>query len=203
MLATARRIIGTTWGLDIDDIVLASGGSAWSGAALSRLRWHVLCGWTRVDHVAVALYLEAQSAHLRLYHPCPFIRERQAFTDTNQSGWRSNPGCVLNQLHGKFSRATAAISPIAAAKPATRSLIDLTSALALGAEEIVRPGFHARNRSLVESCDRLIAFSFAPGPHPTHGGTAHAWGAARCVAVHVSVTATAGLIVHPAVNPPA
>ena len=68
--------------LNLDYIILVSGGAAWS------------------DHIAVTLFLNRQNYNLnikelRLYLPCQFDMETKRFYDNGSKDWRVNPGKVL------------------------------------------------------------------------------------------------------------
>jgi hypothetical protein len=124
---------------------LVSGGAAWS------------------DHLAVALFLSKNPLGLTLYLPCEWIKDdhRPQFQD---KGIRS-PGHIANHLHREFSKVLK-----------RDSLSELEQARVLGAEFNTQyKGFLARNKGITSSVDVLVAFSWAKGSAPTHGGTLDTW----------------------------
>lgn len=69
---------------NLTDIVLISGGAAWS------------------DHIAVKLYLEGYVSKLILHLPCNF--SNNMYEDNGKYNWYENPGRTCNAYHRKFSQ---------------------------------------------------------------------------------------------------
>jgi predicted Rossmann fold nucleotide-binding protein DprA/Smf involved in DNA uptake len=153
MVLRAEHTIQHVWKLpSFADVVLVSGGAAWS------------------DHVAVALFLKHYGtptafAGLSLFLPCPFADN--CALDSGSADWRSNPGRLMNQLHRECSRILG-----------YDTLQQIADAHALGAELDVRgKGFHARNKLVAARADHLLAFTWAAASAvvPADGGTLHTW----------------------------
>ena len=121
MMDMAAKTIDGKVGLPRRDVVLVSGGSAWS------------------DHVAVSLYLDAvQSmspfAGLRLYLPCAIDVKSNAFTPLDRCGR------ILNKLHAQFGR-TCGMNTVG----------EIVMALRTGATATVSHGFLACDVRILES----------------------------------------------------
>lgn len=129
----------------VRDLTLVSGGSALS------------------DHVAVDLFLESYVHSLILYVPCDWDCKNCKFMDTGGRDWRSNPGGTLNFYHRAFSQ-----------RLTKESLLDISSALELGAELRVIPGFFPRNKAISKS-KYMIAFGKSKTGAPTSSGTKYTW----------------------------
>ena len=185
MVDRARFIITKDWGLDPENVILVSGGAAWS------------------DHVAVELYLQGAShpnvsvsnanppkdsdvvlsdpikpirwRGLQICFPCPWLLDRVAHLDNGQSGWMANPGRLANKLHTTF-----------ASQMGRSTQADFFAAQSLGAILSDRSGFHARNAVVAES-QYLIAFTFGPNMEEYRGGTAHTWNLSQGQKRHVSL----------------
>lgn len=144
------------------DIILVSGGAAWS------------------DHVAVHLYLHRQQyslpiTQLRLYLPCAFDTSTKKYVDTGASDWRVNPGRISNTYHQQFSYAIN-----------TNSLDELATAITTAKVEVYN-GFHQRNTYVARS-EYVLAFTW--GQHePEDGGTKDTWNKAKhAKRAHISLT---------------
>jgi len=159
MIVRARQIIYDEFKLAEENVMLVSGGSAWS------------------DHVAVTLWFKGNNTYrgLTLYLPCPFTNGQ--FVDNGKRGSIANPGPRLNQLHGQFSQAIG-----------RNTLCDLTTVRALGGVlDETSNGFHARNTQVAKS-ELLIAFSWGTDPNmPEDGGTKDTWNKCRGRKVHVPI----------------
>ena len=116
-----------------------------------------------IDHIAVALFLDAedQVPSLTLHLPARWIADKYCFHDNGDDS--ENPGRRLNQLHKRFSE-----------KLKHNSLEDIGSALALGARACVHDGFHQRNEEVAKS-DYVIAIAWGEGAQPQKGGTLDTW----------------------------
>jgi hypothetical protein len=77
------QIITTTFGLDVKNTTLVSGGAAWA------------------DHVAVKLFNDKKVQSLHLHLPCKWTGVRHLET---VGSWQVNPGRLANQCHFAFSR---------------------------------------------------------------------------------------------------
>lgn len=150
MVAVAETAIVGDWGLDPRNVVLVSGGSAFS------------------DHVAVSLFLRdpARFRGLTLFLPCGFLDGR--FADSGPWDWKTNPGQYLNYLHRQFSRAVG-VQSLAEIQELERHRNAVLDSSAFG--------FHGRN-SLVAGADYVLAFT-SGGAEPADGGTADTWRKAR------------------------
>lgn len=186
MLAEVERIVTTQLKLEWEDVMLVSGGAAWSGQLQSSL-WVTspnifffssnLCSGLYVDHVAVQLNL-IHDCGLTLFFPCDWDNKARKFVDTAGSDWRQNPGRNANRYHAKFMSVTGynSFNDIQAVKE-TGAVIDTT-----------HRGFHARNTAIAKQSEILIAFSWSKGKAPTDGGTFDTW--KKCKArlkIHVSL----------------
>ena len=176
MVDRARSIITKDFGLNPENVILVSGGAAWS------------------DHVAVELYLQGATrpdvslvnvnppgtepsrwGGLQIYFPCPWLVDRVAHLDNGQSGWMANPGRLANKLHTTFAN-----------RMGRSTQADFFAAQSRGAILSNRSGFHARNAVVAES-QYLIAFTFGPNMEEYRGGTAHTWNLCRGYKQHVSL----------------
>jgi len=157
LMIKRTRLVIANWGLDLSNVILVSGGSAWA------------------DHVAVKLWLDSvmsgSCCDLKLYLPCPVVLTSSSQTlqfETNQSSsWTDNPGSILNNLHTSFSERMG---------QNFSSLSDLRCAHALGATfDCNSHGFHKRNIEVGKS-DYLVAFTWGDSTtEPKDGGTLHTW----------------------------
>jgi len=154
----ACHVIRNEWKLKHSkerELTLVSGGSSWS------------------DHVAVRLFLDSQYldeyqlniSNLILHLPCEFVQDLQhpKFHDNGKSSWRDNPGGYLNRLHQSFSHSMR-----------QSSLMDLLTAIKLGAQVTTSAGFHARNSHVAKS-RYLLAFTWSETKEPSPGGTLDTW----------------------------
>lgn len=78
MIEKAKDIIQNKWGLDPQNVVLISGGAAWS------------------DHIAVHMYLYNNYPNLRLHLPCIW--------DSKNLCYNNKQGITANQYHQYFSK---------------------------------------------------------------------------------------------------
>ncbi|RUP48730.1 hypothetical protein BC936DRAFT_144084 [Jimgerdemannia flammicorona] len=146
MLSKTEHIIEGQLKLEWEQVVLVSGGAAWS------------------DHVAVQLFL-LHDCGLTLFLPCAWDNKTPKFVDTGVTNWRSNPGRSANHYHQKFKLATG-----------YEPLKDIQAAVYNGAiVDASHHGFHARNTAIARNSDVLIAFSWSTGNAPTEGGTFDTW----------------------------
>lgn len=83
MIEKAYKIITIDLQLNLSDVVLVSGGAAWS------------------DHVAIDLFNIYTPKSLELYLPCAY--ENRQFVDNGLRSWRNNPGYTANLYHKQFS----------------------------------------------------------------------------------------------------
>jgi len=163
MVHRARSIIIKDFQLIPENVILVSGGAAWS------------------DHVAVELYLQdiesppSRWGGLQIYFPCPWLVDRVAHLDNGQSGWTNNPGRLANKLHTTFAN-----------QMGRSTQADFFAVQSLGATLSCRSGFHARNAVVAES-QYLIAFTFGPNMEEYRGGTAHTWNLSHGHKHHVSL----------------
>ena len=159
MVCRAIGIIVMDFGLARGDVVLVSGGAAWS------------------DHVAVDLCLQHKFPGLELHLPCAWVGgQRPQHQDNGVSSWISNPGRLANRCHASFS---------AAVKHNT--LQDIEQAVLAGAVVQEHKGFHARNEIVARS-PYLVAFSWAENEGALTGGTRHTWNKCRGTKVHVPLS---------------
>lgn len=159
MQQCAVTLLSRVFGLLPEQVVLVSGGSSFS------------------DHVAIALWNTSRQlaqdiktykpiSQLELHLPCSWDKSKNSFED-NKEKWAQNPGLALNCYHKEFSR-----------RCKLDSLSELSRALSHpGASSLISRGFHARNTSIAQHCDYLIAFTFGSStqfPLPS-GGTYDTW----------------------------
>lgn len=83
MIERAHETIVNDLNLDVSNVILVSGGAAWS------------------DHVAVSLFERNRYAGLELYIPCDWKESK--YYDNGERGWRRNPGYSANMYHRQFS----------------------------------------------------------------------------------------------------
>lgn len=91
-------------------------------------------------------------------------------------------GHVLNSYHAKFGKVIG-----------RDTLADIQAAIARGAAVSASyKGFHARNKGIATSCNRLIAFTWGEGPVPGSSGTLDTWKKcpARVQRLHISLGET-------------
>jgi len=170
MVETASYLIQNKLAIDCEnsDLILVSGGSAWS------------------DHVAVKLWQadqqlptsERKFSGIHLYLPCELEKMR------DQDKWRfrdtatNNNNCAqtLNYLHEEFSGKMQIDS--------ITELFNLNDAQSdsskLRVKTIVNnKGFFARNADIAKGSDRMIAFTWGndstSSSQPTSGGTLNTW----------------------------
>lgn len=157
MTQKAREIMETIWRLRACDVVLVSGGAAWADHVAVRLFLDSVCDETRTPYAGLHIHL-----------PCAWDSERNRAAERTGLKWTENPGRLMNQLHRDF-----------AAAMGTKTLTDISTAKALGADLTISDGFHSRNR-LVARSDCVIAFTWGTSKNtPKDGGTAHTWSLAR------------------------
>ena len=168
MVAAAQRVIEDRmqqFGLGWEDVVLTSGGAAWS------------------DHVAVSIYLQRwpDIGGLQLHLPCNIESTTRTdgttvrqYHDTGSGDWRTNPGRSANKYHREFSQCIG-----------NDTLSELKVAIELGAI-VDTPaswrGFLERNSALARSMNvgakehpLIIAFGWSGSDQPTSGGTLDTW----------------------------
>lgn len=132
--------------IDIDNLVLVSGGSAWC------------------DHVAVRLFLEKIHFPITSFDiSCDNVKVKQfqglvlhlpcAFLDTGRFD-NSVCGRILNELHDEFNAKMNLNND-----SHFDSFSDILAAIHLGAEVVVTNGFSGRNARVAES-DYVLAFSW-------------------------------------------
>lgn len=83
MVKRAHKTIVNDLNLDMSNVILVSGGAAWS------------------DHVAVSLFNRYCYNALKLYIPCDWKESK--YHDNGARGWRHNPGYSANLYHRQFS----------------------------------------------------------------------------------------------------
>ena len=139
-----KQLQETDYGID----TLVSGGSAWA------------------DHVAVKLFLNKEVPKLKLFFPCQFLGNVDAFDPVplnnheRQRGYST--GEILNKYHARFSR-----------KINCNSIGELQQAIQMGATVVVpRGGFHGRN-ALVAQSDVILAMTFGDKEWVKDGGTSN------------------------------
>lgn len=131
------------------DVTLVSGGAA--GA----------------DHVAVGLS-KKHKLKMILCGPSKWDAENHRFYDTGVKDFKSNPGGTVNYYHRKFSKGLGLSE--------TRSLESIQEGIDNKLiEYIPGVGLHARNITIGQKSQRLLAFTFGEGDQPADGGTAHCW----------------------------
>lgn len=110
------------------------------------------------DHLAVRLFASGAYEGLRLHLPARW--SGSAFNNRDRDGFK------INLLHAQFAHDTG-----------IGSLRELGRAIKGGAECVASPdGFLARNVSLAQDCDYMLAFGWDEGLEPTRrGGTAYTW----------------------------
>lgn len=124
------------------------------------------------DHVAVALYLQEDFHSLKLHFPAKWqassVDPQFQSTASECDDYLKNPGGVANWYHKLFSD-----------KIKENSLLQIESAIALGATVREHKGFHERNTAVAQS-PYLLAFTWGEvrGMNPrkeeptTHGPSA-------------------------------
>jgi hypothetical protein len=130
-----EEVLNTT----CNNVILVSGGSAWA------------------DHVAICLYNENNFNGLELYLPTDFNLETKKYCNTHC-------GCILNDLHAKFTQKTNMNSLKQIANIHKNPNVKIN----------ILKGFFSRNTAIAKSCDHLVAFTFHT-KNPTKGGTADTW----------------------------
>lgn len=159
--------------LSANQIVLVSGGAAWS------------------DHVAVELFLKAgeydlirsKIEGLELHLPAEFDDETSRYLDNGSRDWRINPGRTANDYHEKFSEKLG---------DTERSFRELAAAIENGAQVKIYDGFHQRN-TYIATADQILAFSWGTN-EPEDGGTRDTWtkaGRMKRPRIHVALSGLA------------
>ena len=169
MIEAAARCIEDTFGLDLRECVLVSGGAAWA------------------DHVAVDLFLQKRVRGLTLLLPSNLTAVPGAFgyVDTGVVDFIKNPGGTSNHYHRLFSK-----------KLGRNSLEDLHRARDAGAHiDVSTPGFFARNGGIARHCTHMIAFTWSTNGVPSDGGTLKTWKQCKLDPEHKKHIALGSLVV--------
>ena len=177
MCAKALDLITSDLNLDIRKVVLVSGGAAWSDHVAVKLFISSLVKvQQRTEQISEQNNEETKSfAGLNLHLPCGFDSQLSKAVDNGSFDWRMNPGRLMNRLHSEFG-----------SKLGYSTLEEIPTAVELGAQLCVYPGFHARNRT-VSSSPYCIAFSWSKTNEPDDGGTKFTWKLCKGQKVHVSL----------------
>ncbi len=101
MVSTALSVIENDFKLDFNNVVLVSGGAAWSGNNLAE-NWKKIL--RTLDHVATDLFNSNKIPSLQLFLPCKFDTQTSQFYDKKSKDWRVNPGPSANKYHKQFSK---------------------------------------------------------------------------------------------------
>ncbi len=146
--------------MDIEDIILQSGGS--SG----------------VDHIAVVLFLEGidgrKFAGLELFLPCKFDFYNKKFLADNK--YTESASNTLNELHTKFSVNIKRDSFEDFKKIKDMDNVNIHYGF----------GFYARNRMLAEKSDTTLAMTFGKNS-PNDGGTRYTWDLIKGTKTHIGL----------------
>ncbi len=110
------------------------------------------------DHIAVNLFINKIIPKLTLHLPVEWDFEKAQFLE-NADNW-SAPGNIANYYHKLFQK-----------KTGIKSFHEIQTALEIGAEIYVTPGFKSRNTRVANDSDHLLAFTFGNGGKPKDGGT--------------------------------
>ena len=132
------------------------------------------------DHVAVALYLLEDFHSLKLHFPAKWqassVDPQFQSTGSECDDYSKNPGGVANRYHKLFS-----------AKIEENSLLQIESAIAVGATVREHRGFHERNTAVAQS-PYLLAFTWGEGKEPKKGGTYNTWMQSRGTRLHIPLS---------------
>ena len=131
------------------------------------------------DHVAVALYLLEDFHSLELHFPAKWQAssvDPQFQSSSECDDYLKNPGGVANRYHKLFS-----------AKIEDNSLLQIESAIAVGATVREHKGFHERNTAVAQS-PYLLAFTWGEGEEPKKGGTYNTWMKCRGTRLHIPLS---------------
>ena len=132
------------------------------------------------DHVAVALYLSEEFHSLKLHFPAKWQSSHDDpqfhSTDPECSDYIKNPGGVANRYHKLFS-----------SKIGENSLLQIQSAIDVGATVMEHKGFHKRNTAVAQS-SYLLAFTWGEGNEPKKGGTYNTWIQCKGTRLHVPLS---------------
>ena len=132
------------------------------------------------DHVAVALYLQDDFHSLKLHFPAKWlassVNPQFQSTGSECDDYLKNPGGVANRYHKLFSE-----------KIKENSLLQIESAIALGATVREHKGFHERNTAVAQS-PYLLAFTWGEGNEPKKGGTYNTWMQCKGTRLHIPLS---------------
>lgn len=132
------------------------------------------------DHIAVALYLLEDFHSLKLHFPAKWqassVDPQFQSTGSECDDYLKNPGGVANRYHKLFS-----------AKVEDNSLLQIESAIAVGATVREHKGFHERNTAVAQS-PYLLAFTWGEGEEPKKGGTYNTWMKCRGTRLHIPLS---------------
>ena len=135
------------------------------------------------DHVAVALYLTEDFRSLKLHFPAKWQSSHDdpqfQSTDPECNDYMKNPGGVANRYHKLFST-----------KIGENSLLQIKSAIDLGATVTEHKGFHKRNTAVAQS-SYLLAFTWGEGKEPKRGGTHNTWMQCKGTRLHIPLSSLA------------
>lgn len=110
--------------------------------------------------------------------PCKWDNQSRRFIDNSASNWHENPGRSANLYHQKFKSITG-YDPF-------KDLFAVKEVGAVFDERHV--GFHARNTTIAQTCEILVAFSWAKCA-PTDGGMHDTWEKSKAnVKIHVCLS---------------
>lgn len=168
MLAMRQHVMAQldAWNLDPKEVILVSGGSAWS------------------DHVTVRLFVDGflTWAGCELHLPCNFDRERCCYFENGPKSC----GAILNMYHRLHAQKTG--------EDTGKDLVTAWALGAQFLVE--KPlGFLPRNARIADAADYLIAFTWERGAEPQAGGTGNTWRkfmGGRDRAVHVPLHTITG-----------
>jgi len=130
--------------------------------------------------VAVSLYLSEEFHSLKLHFPAKWQSSHDDpqfhSTDPECSDYMKNPGGVANRYHKLFS-----------SKIGENSLLQIQSAIDVGASVMEHKGFHKRNTAVAQS-SYLLAFTWGEGKEPKKGGTHNTWVQCKGTRLHVPLS---------------
>ena len=142
--------------------------------------------------MAVALYLSEEFQSLKLHCPAKWQNSHDDpqfhSTDPQCSDYMKNPGGVANRYHKLFS-----------SKIGENSLLQIQSAIDVGATVMEHKGFHKRNTAVAQS-SYLLAFTWGEGNEPKKGGTYNTWIQCKGTRLHIplsSLSSSGGQMVTP------